>query len=223
MQRSLRFTFPLVFALLLWGLALPAMAHHPLGGMPMQSFGDGVLSGLAHPVLGFDHLAFVVAVGLCALRSGSPALAPAAYIASMLVGCVLMPLGVSMPGKEVFVALSLLVLGGVVLSARNPNPKLSIALFAFFGLFHGSALGDSLGGSEATVGGAVLMGYLLGLGLVQYLVARGSARLVDAYFGRSEEASELHLRLAGAMVAGVGIFLSAERLEGAALGLLGWG
>ena len=47
-----------------------AVAHHPLGGMPMETFAHGVLSGIGHPVLGFDHLFFVALVGVAALYTG---------------------------------------------------------------------------------------------------------------------------------------------------------
>ena len=50
-----------------------AFAHHPLGGMIPQNFMQGFLSGIGHPVIGFDHLAFVVAVGLIAAsKEGVP-------------------------------------------------------------------------------------------------------------------------------------------------------
>ena len=51
-------------------VATPALAHHPLGGLPMETFRHGVLSGLGHPVLGFDHLFFVLAAGLAAGLAG---------------------------------------------------------------------------------------------------------------------------------------------------------
>lgn len=212
----------LLAAVCSFSTASSAWAHHPLGGTPMETVGDGVLSGLAHPVLGFDHLAFVVAVGLCAIRCGSPARAPGAYIGAMLLGCAMMPLGISLPGKEAWIAASLVVLGGVVLAKPNISSKAAMALFALFGLFHGSALGDGLAGAEFGAGSGVIFGYLAGLGVVQYLVARGAAAAIERLFS-SNEAPDLSLRLSGAMVAGIGIFLSAEKLEGAALSLLGWG
>ena len=58
--------------------ATPALAHHPLGGLPMETFTQGVLSGIGHPLLGFDHLFFVIAVGIAALYTGRAKLAPAA-------------------------------------------------------------------------------------------------------------------------------------------------
>ena len=43
--------------------ATPALAHHPLAGAPMETFTHGMLSGIGHPILGFDHLFFIIAVG----------------------------------------------------------------------------------------------------------------------------------------------------------------
>lgn len=225
MDRSLRLTRTFsTFAASLMAclMAGSAMAHHPMGGLPMKTFGDGVLSGLAHPVLGFDHLAFVIAVGLCALRCGVPARAPGAYIAAMLTGCAMMPMGMSLPGKEAWVALSLLCLGALVLAKPRVSPKVSIAMFTFFGLFHGSALGDGLSGAEFGAGTAVIAGYLLGLGFIQYVIARLAALVIQRVYAGTD-APEIPVRLAGAMVAGIGLFLTAESLEGAALSLLGWG
>ena len=40
---------------------------------------------------------------------------------------------------------------------------------------------------------------------------------------KATEATAIQARLAGAVVAGVGLYLSMENLEGAVLGALGWG
>ena len=58
--------------------ATPALAHHPLGGLPMETFSQGVMSGVGHPVLGFDHLFFVALMGLAAAFTGHLARAPLA-------------------------------------------------------------------------------------------------------------------------------------------------
>lgn len=202
-------------------LSTPAHAHHPLGGMPMETFGHGLLSGIGHPVLGFDHLFFVIIVGIAALYTGRRLLAPGAYIGAMLVGCLMMSLGIGLPAKEIVIGLSLLVLGYLVLSGRALGFGPAIALFAGFGLFHGSAFGDALAGQEAAMGSSVLIGYLLGLGVVQYLIAVGSGWAVKTLWGASE-ATAVQARLAGAVVAGVGLFLSLENAEGMVFDLLSW-
>ncbi|MDF0602958.1 HupE/UreJ family protein [Psychromarinibacter sp. C21-152] len=193
--------------------ATPALAHHPLGGMPMETFAHGLLSGVGHPVLGFDHLFFVAIVGVAALFTASRFAAPAAYIAAMLAGCGLMYAGIALPMQEAVIALSLLVLGGVVLSGRALGTTAALALFAGFGLFHGSAFGGAIAAQEGGVGGAVLVGYLLGLGVIQYAIAIAAGWVAEKVLGATE-ASAVNARLAGAVVAGVGLFLTLEAAEG---------
>ena len=46
-------------------LAAPALAHHPMAFLKMQPGPlAGIVSGLMHPVLGPDHLLFLLAIGL---------------------------------------------------------------------------------------------------------------------------------------------------------------
>ncbi|RVU36043.1 hydantoin utilization protein A [Hwanghaeella grinnelliae] len=207
---------------LLTTFASPAFAHHAMGGAPMETFGDGLLSGIGHPLLGFDHLFFVVAMGIAALFTGRKYLTPAAYIGGMLIGCYAMYAGIGLPMKEAVIGLSLLVVGGIVLSGRGLSAGAFMALFLVFGLFHGSAFGDSMAAQEGGVGGAVLIGYLIGLGALQYGVALAAGRVAETLFKVSSPKA-IEARLAGAVVAGVGLFLSLETAEGIVMNALGWG
>ena len=47
-------------------MLLPSVvwAHHFMEDQLPQTFAQGFLSGLAHPVIGVDHLAFIIATGL---------------------------------------------------------------------------------------------------------------------------------------------------------------
>lgn len=200
--------------------AAPAFAHHPLGGAPMTGFGDGLLSGIGHPILGFDHLFFVLLMGVAALFTGQRYLAPAGYIAAMLLGCAAMAAGIGLPAKEAVIALSLLVLGGFVLSGRALAFVPALLVFAGFGLFHGSAFGDAIAGQEAGMGAAVLTGYLIGLGAVQYALALAAGWVAQRALG-TVEAGTVPVRLAGAAVAGIGGFLTLEVAEGLVFGLVG--
>lgn len=191
----------------------PALAHHPLGGMPMETFAHGVLSGIGHPLLGFDHLFFVLMVGVAALYTGHRFTAPAGYIVAMLAGCLMMSMGVAMPAKEIVIGLSLLALGAVVLSGRAMAIIPALMVFAAFGLFHGSAFGDSIATQEAGVNMPVLVGYLIGLGALQYGIAV-AAGTVALKLWNATESTALETRLAGAVVAGVGMFLTLENIEG---------
>ena len=61
-------------------ISAPAWAHHPLGGRLPANFWEGIISGFGHPVIGFDHLAFVIASGLIALKITGGVLIPLAFV-----------------------------------------------------------------------------------------------------------------------------------------------
>lgn len=202
--------------------ATPAFAHHPLGGMPMETFAHGLLSGIGHPLLGFDHLFFVLLVGVAALFTGKRYLAPGAYIAAMLVGTLAMSNGIGLPAKEIVIGLSLLVLGSVVLSGKALALVPAALIFAGFGLFHGSAFGDSIAAQEAGMGTDVLIGYLIGLGVLQYGIAVLAGKVAETVL-KVDAASHISARLTGAVVAGIGGFLTLENAEGIVFDVMGWG
>ena len=197
-------------------------AHHPLAGAPMETFTHGLLSGVGHPLLGFDHLFFVLAIGVAAVFTARRYATPLAYIGAMLIGCLAMSYGVGLPAKELVIAASLVVLGAAVLRGKALGTLPAVALFAGFGLFHGSAFGDSIATQEAAMGAGVLVGYLIGLGVLQYAIAVGMGCLVTGFL-KATEARDLRVRIGGAMVAGAGVFLALENLEGMAFSVLGIG
>lgn len=203
-------------------LASPAYAHHPLGGLPMETFSQGVMSGIGHPLLGFDHLFFVILVGVAAVYTGFKRVAPLAYIAAMAVGCLMMSFGVGLPIKEAVIGLSLVTVGYLVLSGRALSMPTAVGLFAVFGLFHGSAFGDSIATQESAASGTVLVGYLIGLGAVQYLIAFCAGQAM-VHGWKALEASAVAPRMTGAAIAGVGVYLTMETLEGLIIPAMGWG
>ena len=203
----------IIVLMLLSLLAGPALAHHPLAGMPVTTFVQGLMSGFGHPILGFDHLFFVTSVGIIAIFTRHRILAPLAYIVAMLGGCLVTLLWTTVPATELMIALSLLVLGSMLLSGHRFSLPTVVFAFAGFGLFHGAAFGLSLATQEAAFGIQVLMGYLLGLGVTQYAIAL-AAGLVCTMLWKVSHASAIQPRLAGAMVAGAGLYLTLEHFEG---------
>jgi len=199
--------------------ATPALAHHPLEGAPMETLAQGLLSGVGHPILGFDHLFFVAAMGIAALFTAARLAGPVAYVLAMVLGCGAAYAGLALPAVEIVITASLLTVGGLLASGRTLSTTATMALFAGFGLFHGAAFAGSLAGQEGGVGGAVLLGYLAGLVVTQYLVALG-AQLLAARVLHATEASAVNARLVGAAVAGVGVFLALEVLEGPLVAVL---
>ncbi|MEM7496612.1 MAG: HupE/UreJ family protein [Pseudomonadota bacterium] len=204
-------------------LAAPsAMAHHPLAGQAMTTFEHGMLSGIGHPLLGFDHLFFVALMGVAAVIAGSRFLLPVAYLAAMVLGTVLTIAAVALPLVEPAVALSLLVLGGLAMRGKALSPMVVGIVFAAAGLFHGAAFGGSIAGQEGGAATAVIAGYLLGLVAVQWLVAVVAGYAMTGLL-RASEAQAMPVRLGGALVAGAGLFLALETVEGAVFAALGLG
>ena len=200
--------------------ATPAFAHHPLAGAPMETFGHGLLSGIGHPVLGFDHLFFVIAIGVAALFTGAARLAPLAYVGGMLAGCALIAAGITLPLVEFVIALSLFTVGAALMSGKALPLPGAVMLFAAFGLFHGWAFGGTITGQEGGMGATVIAGYLIGLAAVQWLIAVAAGWVVGKVL-LAIEAEDLPARLTGGLVAGVGVFLLLEHAEGAAFVALG--
>ena len=92
-------------------IAAPALAHHPSGGEIPSTFAEGFLSGLGHPVIGIDHLAFVVAVGLlAALSSKFGMIIPCAFTVATAIGTGIHLQSVNLPVPELIIAAS--VFGG---------------------------------------------------------------------------------------------------------------
>ncbi len=202
--------------------ATPALAHHPLAGAPMETFTHGVLSGIGHPILGFDHLFFIIAVGIAAVFTGRSLTAPLGYVAGMLAGVALILGGVALPAVELVIALSLLIVGAILMTGRGLALPTALVLFGLLGVFHGWAFGVSLAGQEAALGGGVIVGYLIGLAVTQWLIAIAAGYAMRKVWG-AVSADAIQSRLAGGLVAGVGAFLVLEAAEGAAFSALGLG
>ncbi|MEQ9123470.1 MAG: HupE/UreJ family protein, partial [Alphaproteobacteria bacterium] len=89
--------------------AAPAFAHHAMGGdMPGNAF-EGFVSGLAHPVIGIDHLAFIVAIGVIAAFTGVRRAGPAVFVAATLGGCLAAVAALALSYGELAVALSVVL------------------------------------------------------------------------------------------------------------------
>jgi urease accessory protein len=182
-----------------------ALAHHVMGGRTPSTLMEGLLSGLGHPVIGIDHLAFLVAVGVLVGIGGLSLLMPVIFVAASAVGVALHVQGIALPGAEIVVAASVILLGAALARKTALAPVVWGIFFALAGLFHGYTYGESIYGAER----APLVAYLLGLVLVQSALAIAVAMLC----GRATAGSEtLAPRMTGAVVAGIGLAALAQHL-----------
>lgn len=199
---------PAAFLIAMFAGISPAFAHHAMGGGTPSTFAQGFISGLAHPVIGIDHLAFVVGAGLLAAACGRRYTLPLAFIAATAVGTLLLVSGVTIPGTEPAIALSVALVGVLLISGKKLPAPYFIALFAVAGIFHGLAYGSSIVGAETTP----LVAYLAGFSVIQYGIAIGSSWLLGV--GKKVVDSTMsYERLAGGIIAGVALVFITEHLE----------
>lgn len=183
----------------------PAFAHHVMGGGTPSTFAQGFLSGLGHPIIGIDHLAFLVAVGVVVGIAGLNLILPLVFVGMAAIGVLLHVRGITIPAVEVLVAGSVILVGALLAHGARVVPLAWGALFALAGLIHGYAYGESIFGAEATPVGA----YLLGLVIIQAAIVTGIAFAMQK---STRVAFSIAPRLAGAVVAGIGLAVLAQQV-----------
>jgi len=176
-----------------------AHAHHAMDyALPATPF-EGLLSGLGHPVIGLDHLLFIIGAGVAAARFDRGAALPLVFVVASVLAAGLRYLGPAVPAGEMLVAGSLVVLGALMLLARGPGRGILAVVFLAAGAVHGNALAEAIVGAER----APLAAYLAGLAVIQCVIALaawGAARRLSAH------RPNLPLqRLAGAVVGIAGL------------------
>ncbi|MCA3277660.1 MAG: HupE/UreJ family protein [Roseomonas sp.] len=169
--------------------ASPAFAH--------AGHDHGLVAGFLHPLMGADHVAAMVAIGLWAASLGFKRgwLPPLGFLAGMAGGIALAlmgGMGIGFGWVETAVAGSLIVLGAMLAMAQPFRAGWALPLVLVAGLVHGLAHGGEIGGAA----GVTAIGMLAGSALLHGLgVALGvaSARYAGA------------LRFGGAATAALGV------------------
>ncbi|MCX7620651.1 MAG: HupE/UreJ family protein [Acidimicrobiales bacterium] len=174
--------------------ASPASAHT---GLPAR----GVVDGLAHPLLGLDHLLAMVAVGVLAATARNRRIAwltPIGFIAGMMIGGLLGFAGVDVPFVEVAIASSVVVLGTLIIG-RTENSGLWLPLVAMaFGSMHGYAHGAEL------PEGAAPSAYMAG-----FVASTAALHLSGTALGVALRRAPAVRIAAGALIASVGVLVLA--------------
>ena len=158
-----------------------AMAHHPMGGKIPANFWEGLISGMRHPIIGIDHLSFVVGVGLIAAGMSNSILVLVSFLATAMLGTGIHLLSIDLPLTEIAIAISVVALGAMLAFKQKLNTPLVIIFAAISGIFHGYAYGEAIIGSEMTP----LLAYLIGFTAMQLFIAlfaMKSAELVSSYW-----------------------------------------
>jgi urease accessory protein len=186
--------------------AEPAFAHHAMDARMPATFTQGLLSGLGHPILGLDHLAALIAVGCLAALQARGGWLALAFVIAMALGAALHVRELTLPGSEILAALSVLVLGVLLVPTRRLAVPIVLVLFVAAGFVHGYALAESIVGAEP----APLYAYFVGLVIVQSAIALGAMLLVRGVTSAPGELAAV--RLIGAGIAGIGIAILAQQI-----------
>lgn len=173
-----------------------ALAH------PGHGLSNGFASGFMHPLLGWDHLLMMLAVGVWAASIGGKVRwqLPLTFVSTMLVGALLGAAGITLGGVESTIAAGLLALGIVLLTRLAINRTLQLFFTALFALMHGLAHGVELSQGSLSSMMMPLLGMLLataGLHGLGYMLGMQRHRL---------------LTLAQALLAGLMLGLGANLL-----------
>ncbi|MES0362453.1 MAG: HupE/UreJ family protein [Desulfobacteria bacterium] len=185
--------FQLIMSMVVLLYPATALAHVGSGAS------GGFLTGVAHPVSGLDHVLAMIAVGLWGAQLGKPALwvLPVVFPMMMAGGGMLGLMGIPLPGVEIGIAISAIVLGAMVFTEARLKIQLAMIIVAFFAIFHGHAHGTELPAGQSgllySIGFVAATGCLHGVGIAIGMIYRWSK-------GR------LALRAAGAVVCVAGIF-----------------
>lgn len=185
--------------------ATPALAHHPMGGGKVTTAAQGLLSGLGHPVIGLDHLCFLLAIGTVAAFLTGGARVIAAFMAASFAGVVLHLAHVGLPFVEAGIAATVLLAGVLLLTgpARLGGAVLALALVA--GVLHGYALAESIVGVEPTP----LAAYLVGLTIVQATLTTAAMLIARLALAPQSRATERLRRTGGTAVCLAGLYFLA--------------
>lgn len=158
----------------------------------------GFLIGLQHPWSGLDHVLAMIAVGIWGAQLGNPALwlLPVTFPMVMSLGAMLGLLGIPLPGVEIGIAVSAILLGAMVVGEVRPKLIVAALLIGFFAMFHGHAHGTELPAGQSgllySMGFVIATGCLHGIGIALGLVHRWPV-------------GKLALRGAGALIAVMGV------------------
>lgn len=180
------------------GLLVTATAASAHAG---HDAGTGFTSGLLHPMLGLDHLLAMAAIGFWSVRQSTTLKnsTPLFVIGGMILGAAIAWGGMSLPGVETGIALSVLLAGILIATMAKPPTAVGGSLVGAFMVFHGFAHGTEM------PAGAALVAYLAGFSIATLaltFVGRGLGTLMqktDNRFGRA----------LGGVVAAIGAVLAA--------------
>ena len=159
----------------------------------------GFLSGIVHPVLGYDHLLAMLSVGIISAQIGGRAIwtVPSTFVTVMAIGGVLGLMNIGLTVTELGIAVSLVILG-LVIAAERRIPTLIVMIgVGFFAIFHGYAHGAEMPDTAEPF--LYALGFLVGTALIHI------SGVVIGDISRHYESGKVILRIGGGLISLVGL------------------
>ena len=173
-----------------------ASAQPLLAGNAPSTFAEGLVSGIGHPIIGPDYLAFLLALGIAVGVFRLSLVNPFLFVAATICGVAVHVAGLSLPAAGLIVPVSVLIAGLMLIIEQRIPPLWWMAVFVAAGLFHGYRYGDAIEAAQSVP----LVGYVIGLATVQVITTLGVAFATRGLWKLWSMAP----RLAGAAFCGVG-------------------
>ena len=176
-------------------LALPSLVQAHIGNIVMSGWDNG----FNHPLHGWDHLLTMLAVGVWAAQLGGRAvwLLPFSFVGVMGLGGLVGMVGVSVPGVEMMILLSVIVFSVLVIRVIRFRATGSVVIVAFIAFFHGYAHGQEIPTSASLL--TFALGFMLAtlllhgvgilaarLALLAFACVLGNSASADASIGKAK-------------------------------------
>ena len=168
--------FKLSIVFILSFLNIEANAHSLVSGY------SGFGSGFSHPMLGFDHFLAMFGVGIWGAQMGGRKIwsLPMSFPLIMCVGALIAISNIfTFLFVEQIIALSVIVLGFIILIKWSPNELIAILVISIFALFHGYAHGVELPRANDPI--SFIIGFVLSTGLI-HLFGIGTGYFCDKFY-----------------------------------------
>tara|TARA_Y100000590_G_scaffold412396_1_gene507328 strand:- start:555 stop:1184 length:630 start_codon:yes stop_codon:yes gene_type:complete len=143
-----------------------SVAHHPMDGNTPLNWGDGLISGIAHPIIGLDHIVFIACLGIISSVYKKKLLPAVIFIFSSALGSALIQANLYLPFFEYMLPVSIIFIS-ILIIYRHILAQYSLYPLLFIsGILHGHAYGKSIIGAESSP----IIFYFLGFIIIQFII-----------------------------------------------------
>ncbi|MCG8701450.1 MAG: HupE/UreJ family protein [Bacteroidales bacterium] len=161
----------------------------------------GFLSGIAHPILGYDHFLAMLCVGIISAQIGKSAIwtVPLTFMFVMLLGGVI---GMRHFGEipvEIGIALSVVLLGAAIGIDKKMPVIMAMIFVGLFAIFHGYAHGKEM--PEVAIPYVYALGFMVGTAGIHL-----AGVLIGHVLTRSNKLKRI-LKIIGWSIALAGVFI----------------